>query len=192
MHFKTFKVPNAGRDWAASGTLHYIGMLHEIFTFLLMRASSESSLRSFAHVRSVAIAAHPVCVRRRPRPHPVHPLLYALLAVHAERPLARARDDAKRSGEAARVGRVRETLHAGSGAVGLTAAGSRSSMKSAFQTAAQRGSARLARELGIHRIWNTIVNYLTVYARSITTRPVTHAGVTESQDHGHPSYLTRS
>ena len=36
MHFKTFKVPNAGRDWAASGTLHYIGMLHEIFTFLLM------------------------------------------------------------------------------------------------------------------------------------------------------------
>ena len=39
MHFKTFKVPNAGHDWAASGTLHYIGMLHEIFTFLLMSRS---------------------------------------------------------------------------------------------------------------------------------------------------------
>ena len=47
-------------------------------------ASSESSLRSFAHVRGVAIAAHPVCARRRLRPHPVHPLLRALLAAHAQ------------------------------------------------------------------------------------------------------------
>ena len=47
-------------------------------------------------------------------------------------------------------GAASDAAHAGSGATGLTAAGSRSSMKSAFQTAAQRGSARLARELGIH------------------------------------------
>ena len=39
MHFKTFKVPNAGHDWAASGTSHYIGMLYDIFTFLLMLTS---------------------------------------------------------------------------------------------------------------------------------------------------------
>ena len=36
MRCKNFKVPNAVRNWAALGTLHYIGMLHEIFTFLLM------------------------------------------------------------------------------------------------------------------------------------------------------------
>ena len=42
MHFKTFKVPNAGHDWAASGTLHYIGMLYKIFTFLLMVRCDES------------------------------------------------------------------------------------------------------------------------------------------------------
>ena len=37
MHFKTFKVPNATHNWAALGTLHYIGILYDIFTFLLMR-----------------------------------------------------------------------------------------------------------------------------------------------------------
>ena len=40
----------------------------------------------------------------------MHPLLHALQVAHAERPLARARDDAERGEEAARAVHVRDAL----------------------------------------------------------------------------------
>ena len=41
MRCETFKVPNAVCNWAASGTLHYNGILYDIFTFLLMSCHDE-------------------------------------------------------------------------------------------------------------------------------------------------------
>ena len=59
MHFKTFKVPNAVRNWAASGTLHYVGMLYDIFTFLLMDLDNTAwAVREFVRREAPLLVCH--------------------------------------------------------------------------------------------------------------------------------------